>query len=114
MLSTREARAHSNRRGFTVSTVGDNFWMIQLTRKIHWFTDDFGVILGEYEVTKDDDPSWFATLQVEMGDNNQLKLVGITLSGGNLWSTALPVKTLLNACMRVGMVTKWRENTDAV
>ena len=97
-----------------MSTVGDSQWLIELTREIHWFTDDFGVILGEYEVTKDDDPSWFAILHVKMGDKNQLLLAGITLNGGDLSSTALPVKTLLNACMRVGMVTKWRETSHAV
>ena len=106
MLDIVETRAHSNKEGFTVSTVGGPWQMRELCTEIHWFTDWFGVALGEYEVTRDNDPSWSATLIVAMGENNHLRLVNVMMRGENLWSTAIPVKTLLSACMRAGTVYK--------
>ena len=98
------ARAWSNGVGYTVLCVRGNW---KLLREVHWMNSHYGVIVGEYEVTRDDDASWHASIDVEANADGSLRMTGATITGDHLSTNAkIPVKPILNACLRVGGVYK--------
>jgi hypothetical protein len=112
----RTTRAHANGTGYTVSL--DRFAVPADPWNVYWLnkpTDNqllpteitaHGVLLTRYQVTRDDNPTWRA--EIELGEpdtqGEPVKVVSITLAADSLTSTALPITPLVAACVRVGGV----------
>lgn len=112
----RTARAHYNKDKYTVSLDHwsidvdplDNVWWVNkpddgfLPTTIH----ATGVLLTRYLVTKDNDPTWRA--EIELGEpatpNGRIRIVSVAITADNIEKTALPLPQIHAACLRVGAV----------
>lgn len=108
----RTARAHYNGDYYTVSL---DHWAVDThLENVHWLhaPDDSllseplrvsGVLLVQYQVTKDDDPTWRAEIQLGVSAG-QLCITSATITADKLDKTTLPLAQILRACLRVGGV----------
>lgn len=112
----RTARAHYNKNAYTVSL---NHWAVDIDpfNNVWWINkpDDgllpttlhaTGVLLTRYQITKDDDPTWRA--EIELGKpatpTGRTRIVNVAITGDEIGTTALPLPQIHAACLRVGAV----------
>ena len=112
LTDLRTARAHYNGDYYTVSL---DHWAVEThPENVHWlpaadsgFLSEplhrVGVLLVQYQVAKDDNPTWRAEIQLGVTED-QLCITSATITADKLDKTTLPVAQLLRACLRVGGV----------
>lgn len=112
----RTARAHYNKSAYTVSL--DHFAVdVDPMNNVWWINkpDDgllpatihaTGVLLTRYQITKDDDPTWRA--EIELGKpatpTGRIRIVHVAITGDEIDTSALPLPQIHAACLRVGAV----------
>lgn len=112
LTDLRTARAHYNGDYYTVSL--DHWAVDTYPENVHWLNkpdNSFlseplrvsGVLLVQYQVAKDDDPTWHAEIQLGVSAE-QLCITSATITADKLDKTTLPLAQLLRACLRVGGV----------
>jgi hypothetical protein len=111
----RTARAHYNGEHFTVSL---DHWAVDTdVDNVHWLNtpdDGFmpetfhtpGVLLTQYQVTKDSDPTWHAVVKLSAPETpaGRLRITSVAINADDLDKTALPLSQIRDACLRVGGV----------
>jgi hypothetical protein len=108
----RTARAHYNGDYYTVSL--DHWAVDTYPENVHWLTTPdnsflseplhrVGVLLVQYQVAKDDDPTWRAEIQLGV-IAGLVCITAATITADKLDKTTLPLAQLLRACLRVGGV----------
>lgn len=116
LQDVRTARAHYNKVGYTVSL---DHWLLEIDplNDVWWIEKPekgflpttihtTGVLLTRYQVTRDDDPTWRA--EIELGkpetESGRTQIVNVAITADNIDSTALPLAQIHAACLRVGAV----------